>query len=65
MLFWIWVEVYALILECKELISKWMSYFCWTVLFWMWVEDLKCMHYFWDVNKIKWNKIKILDGCYI
>ena len=47
-----WVEMYAFILECKELISRWMLYFCWTILFWMWVEDLKCMHCLWDIKKI-------------
>ena len=53
MLFWIWVEVYAFLLEYKEHISIWMLYFCWTILFLMWVEDLTCMHYFWDVKKKK------------
>ena len=57
-----WVEVYALLLECKELISRWILYFCWTILFWIWVEDLKCMHCFWDVKKIisKWMLYLIL-----
>ena len=30
----------------KGLFSRWMLCFCWTMLFWMWIEDLKCMHYF-------------------
>ena len=39
-------------LKCKELISRWMLYFCWTILFWMWVENLKWMHCF-----LGWKKI--------
>ena len=59
LLFWIWVKVYALLLECKELISRLMLYFCWSMLFWMWIEDFKCMLYFQDVKNL------FLYGCYI
>ena len=52
LLFWIWVEVYALLLKCKELISWWMLYFCWTILFWIWVKNLKCVHCFLGCKKI-------------
>ena len=38
-------------LKCKELISRSMLYFCWTILFWMWVEDLKCMYCFLGCKK--------------
>ena len=44
----------------KKLFSRWMLNFCWTILFWMWVEDLKCMHCFLGCKQ-KW----FLDGSYI
>ena len=37
----------------------WILYFCWIILFWIWLKDLKCMHFYWDAKNL------FLDICYI
>ena len=60
MLFWIWVEVYALILECKELISRWILYFCWNYIILNVGWRLKVYELL-----LGCKKKLFLDGCYI
>ena len=46
----------------KNLFSRKMLYFCWIILFWIWVKDLKCMHCFLGCKKIisRWMLYLIL-----
>ena len=47
----------------KKLFSRWMLYFCWTILFWMWIENLKCMHCFLGCKKIIYRWMLYLILC--
>ena len=53
----------------KNLFSRWMLYFCWTILFWIWVEDLKYMHCFLGCKKnyfymdVIFNIMQVEMGC--